>query len=58
MFFILNNSKTGMIAQQQKLDVISNNMVNINTHGYKKLDSSFIEICILKEFQQLNRNHF
>lgn len=44
MFFILNNSKTGMIAQQQKLDVISNNMVNINTHGYKKLDSSFTNL--------------
>lgn len=44
MFFILNNSKTGMIAQQQKLDIISNNMVNVNTHGYKKLDSSFTNL--------------
>ena len=41
MFFILNNSKSGMVAQQQKLDIISNNMVNVNTTGYKKLDSSF-----------------
>lgn len=41
MFHILNNSRTGMIAQQNKLDVISNNMVNINTHGYKKIDSTF-----------------
>lgn len=41
MFHILNNSRTGMIAQQNKLDIISNNMVNINTHGYKKIDSSF-----------------
>lgn len=41
MFYILNNSKSGMVAQQQKLDIISNNMANINTHGYKKVDSSF-----------------
>lgn len=41
MFFILNNSKSGMVAQQQKLDIISNNMVNVNTTGYKKIDSSF-----------------
>lgn len=44
MFYILNNSKSGMIAQQQKLDIISNNMVNINTHGYKKVDSSFASL--------------
>lgn len=41
MFYILNISKTGMTAQQQKLDVIANNMVNVNTHGYKKIDNSF-----------------
>ncbi len=41
MFQILNTSKTGMVAQQNKLDIISNNMVNLNTYGYKKLDSSF-----------------
>ena len=44
MFYILNNSKSGMIAQQQKLDIISNNMVNVNTHGYKKIDSSFASL--------------
>ncbi len=41
MFFILNNSKSGMIAQQEKLDIISNNMVNVNTYGYKRIESSF-----------------
>lgn len=41
MFYILNNSKSGMVAQQHKLDIISNNVVNVNTAGYKKLDTSF-----------------
>ncbi len=44
MFHILNTSKSGMMAQQQKLDIIANNMVNINTHGYKKIDSSFANL--------------
>ena len=52
MFFILNNSKSGMIAQQQKLDIISNNMVNVNTHGYKKIDSSFSSLF----YRDLNTN--
>ena len=52
MFFILNNSKSGMIAQQQKLDIISNNMVNVNTNGYKKIDSSFSSLF----YRDLNTN--
>ena len=52
MFFILNSSKSGMIAQQQRLDVISNNLVNVNTHGYKKLDSSFSNLL----YKDLNIN--
>lgn len=52
MFYILNNSKSGMVAQQQKLDIISNNMVNVNTHGYKKLDSSFSSLF----YKNLNVN--
>lgn len=52
MFYILNNSKSGMIAQQQKLDIISNNMVNVNTHGYKKLEGSFANLF----YRDLNVN--
>ena len=28
---------TGMIAQQTNLDVVSNNLANVNTSGYKKV---------------------
>lgn len=30
------NSKSGLIAQQNKLDSISNNLANVNTVGYKE----------------------
>ena len=29
-------SKTGMEAQQMQLDVISNNLANVSTNGYKR----------------------
>ena len=32
----LYSSYTGMVAQQQKLDIISNNLANVDTTGYKK----------------------
>lgn len=32
---------TGMLAQQQKMDTVSNNLANINTTGYKKDDAIF-----------------
>jgi flagellar basal-body rod protein FlgG len=38
-------ARTGMIAQQQGLNVYSNNIANINTIGYKPLRPSFAE-CI------------
>lgn len=52
MFYILNNSKSGMVAQQQRLDIISNNMVNVSTAGYKKLDNSFSNLI----YRDLNVN--
>lgn len=44
MYGILNNSKSGMSATQDKIDLISNNIVNSNTTGYKKLEVEFQEL--------------
>ncbi|MEN8076942.1 flagellar hook-basal body complex protein [Clostridioides difficile] len=44
MYGILNVSKTGMSASQNKINVISNNIVNANTIGYKKLDMEFQDL--------------
>lgn len=35
------NSRNGMSAQMEKLDAISNNLSNVNTVGYKRVDVSF-----------------
>ncbi|MCF7936340.1 MAG: flagellar basal-body rod protein FlgG [Synergistales bacterium] len=35
---------TGMIAQQTNLDVISNNLANVNTTGYKKTRADFEDL--------------
>lgn len=35
------NSRSGMAANMEKMDTISNNLANINTVGYKKVDVSF-----------------
>lgn len=44
MLRILWNGKSGMAAQQEKLDAISNNIANTNTNGYKKIDVSFKDL--------------
>ena len=38
------NGKTAMNANQERLDVISNNLANVNTTGYKKLDRNFTDL--------------
>lgn len=38
------NSKSSMIATQEKLDAISNNIANIGTTGYKKVDVQFKDL--------------
>ena len=35
MYNIMHNSKAGMLASQSKIDVISNNLTNVQTVGYK-----------------------
>ena len=44
MYTIFNNSKTAMKANQNKMDNISNNIANINTNGYKKVDLQFVDL--------------
>lgn len=44
MYGILSTSKAGMSANQNKIDIISNNIVNAQTTGYKKLGVEFEEL--------------
>jgi flagellar basal-body rod protein FlgG len=44
MFKALNTSATGMQAQQTNMDVISNNIANVNTHGFKKSRAEFEDL--------------
>jgi flagellar basal-body rod protein FlgG len=54
MLRVLNNGRTAMMANQQKLDIISNNIANANTEGYKKLDMSFQDLV----YESLDRNGY
>ena len=40
----LTTAATGMIAQQLNLDVVSNNIANVNTTGYKKVRAEFQDL--------------
>lgn len=40
----LYSSRTGMIAQELQLDVISNNLANVNTPGFKKSRAQFEDL--------------
>ena len=44
MYTIFNTSKSAMKANQNKMDVISNNISNVNTNGYKKVDLQFVDL--------------
>lgn len=52
MYNIMNNSITGMSANQGKIDIISNNIANSQTVGYKKLDSGFLDLYTDTLFRQ------
>lgn len=40
-------AKTGLEAQQTNMDVISNNLANVNTNGFKRQRAVF-QICFIK----------
>lgn len=44
MLTTLLTSKSGLNANQEKLDVISNNIANVNTTGYKKVNAGFKDL--------------
>ncbi|MBK5240426.1 flagellar hook-basal body complex protein [Clostridium sp.] len=44
MLRLLENSRSSMMAQQEKLDSISNNIANVNTNGYKKTNVNFKDL--------------
>jgi flagellar basal-body rod protein FlgG len=44
MFSALWTAKTGLDAQQTRMDVISNNLANVNTTGYKRGRASFEDL--------------
>lgn len=54
MLRVLWNSKSAMMANQEKLDAISNNLANVNTDGYKRVEVSFQDIMT----DTLNRNGY
>ncbi len=44
MLRALTTAATGMVAQQMNIDIISNNMANVNTTGYKKVRAEFQDL--------------
>ena len=44
MIRLLDNSETGLMAEQDKLDCISNNIANADTEGYKSENVSFRDL--------------
>lgn len=44
MYRLFNTSKSGMMAYQNKMEIIGNNIANVNTTGYKKLDTQFTDL--------------
>jgi flagellar basal-body rod protein FlgG len=48
-------SKTGMEAQQMQLDVISNNLANVSTNGFKRANAVF-EDLMYQNLRQVGAN--
>jgi flagellar basal-body rod protein FlgG len=44
MYTIINNSRAGMNSNQEKLNIVSNNIANVDTVGYKKLNIEFSDL--------------
>lgn len=49
MLKALQNAASGMEAQQRKLDVVSNNIANVGTTGYKASRAEFQELLYTQE---------
>ncbi|KRQ87036.1 Flagellar basal-body rod protein FlgG [Caloramator mitchellensis] len=44
MLKVMWNGRSGLYSSQNRIDVISNNIANIDTNGYKRLDVAFSDI--------------
>lgn len=44
MLRVLWNGKSGLISNQNRIDAISNNIANVDTNGYKRVDVAFLDI--------------
>lgn len=51
---MLWNSKSSMIANQEKLDSMSNNLANVGTDGYKRVEVNFKDLM----YETLERNGY
>lgn len=51
MLKTLWNGRSGLYANQNRLDAISNNIANVNTNGYKRMDVAFEDIF----YENMNR---
>ena len=54
MLELMWDSKSAMMAQQDKLDTISNNLANANTNGYKEISTNFKDLV----YETLNRKGY
>lgn len=52
MLRLMWTSKSNMMAQQNKLDSISNNIANLNTEGYKREQVTFKDLM----YETLEKN--
>jgi flagellar basal-body rod protein FlgG len=53
MLKVLYNGRSGLNANQNRLDAISNNLANTETSGYKRVDVSFQDVFYEKMDQRL-----
>lgn len=53
MIKVLYNGRSGLSANQNRLDAISNNLANTETSGYKRIDVSFQDVFYEKMDQKL-----
>jgi len=49
MLRAFSTAATGMTAQQKMIDVVSNNLANINTTGFKRSQVDFKDLVYIKE---------
>ena len=59
MMVSLWSAATGMLAQEMNMDVISNNLANVDTTGYKKNRADFQDLMYqTKAVAEADANHY